>query len=76
MLSQVTLPVFLTKDYGHSLRKGLNIDFDQGLNFLNAGILSRKQIRRTVNDSSKRKASECIPLTTEKMNLYASLTLE
>ena len=41
MLSLVTLLVFLTKDYGHSLRKGLNIDFHPGLILLNAGILSR-----------------------------------
>ena len=35
MLSQVTLLVFLTKDYNHSLRKGLNIDFHSGLTLLN-----------------------------------------
>ena len=37
MLSQVTLLVFLTKDYSHSLRKCLNIDFHPGLILLNAG---------------------------------------
>ena len=45
ILSQVTLLVFLTKDYGHSLRKGLNIDFHPGLILLNAGILSRMHFR-------------------------------
>ena len=73
--SSVNLLAFLTKDNGHSLRKGLNIDFDPRLNLLNAGILSRKLIRRTVNDGSKRKASEYITLTTEKNEFYASLTL-
>ena len=74
MLSQVTLLVFLTKDYSHSLRKGLNIDFHPGLILLNAGILSRTHFRHIVNVGLKRKASECMPLTTGKMNFYASLT--
>ena len=72
MLSQVTLLVFLTKDYSHSLRKGLNIDFHPGLILLNAGILSRMHL----NVGLKRKASECMPLMTGKMNFYASLTSE
>ena len=76
MLSQVTLLVFLIKDYGHSLRKGLNIDSHPGLILLNAGILSRMHFRRIVNVGPKRKASECMPLTTGKMNFCGSLTLE
>ena len=74
MLSQVTLLGFLVKDYGHSLRKGLNIDFNPGLILLNAGILSRMHFRFIVNVGPKRKVSECMPLTTAKMNFYASLT--
>ena len=74
MLSRVTLLVFLTKDYGHSLRKGLNIDFHPGLILLNVGILSRNHFRHIVNVGPKRKASECMPLTTGNMNFYASLT--
>ena len=74
MLSQVNLLVFLTKDYGHSLRKGLNIDFHPGLILLNAGILSRMQFRRIANVCPKSKASECMPLTTGKMNFYGPLT--
>ena len=66
MLSQVTLLVFLTKDYSHSLRKGLNIDFHPGLILLTAGILSRMHFRHIVNVGLKRKASECMPLTTGK----------
>ena len=62
MLSQVTLLVFLTKDYGHSLRKGLIIDFHPGLTLLNTGILSRKHVRRIVNAGQKqKKVSECMP---------------
>ena len=76
MLSPVTLLVFLTKDYGLSLRKGLNIDFHPGLILLSAGILSRMHFRRTVNVGQKRKASECMPLTTGKMNFYELLTSE
>ena len=76
MLSQVTLLVFPTKDYSHSLRKGLNIDFHPGLILLNAGTLSRMHFRHIVNVGLKRKASECMPLTTGKMNFYASLTSE
>ena len=53
---QVTLLVFLTKDYSHSLRKGLNIDFHPGLILLNAGILSRMHFRHIVNVGLKRKA--------------------
>ena len=66
------LPVFLTKDYGHFLRKGPNTDFHPGLILLNAGVLSRKHFRLTVNDGARRKASECMrmPLTTGKMNFY------
>ena len=74
MLSQVTLLVFLTKDCGYSLRKGLNIDFHPGLILLNAGILSRIHFRHIVNVGPKRKASECMSLTTGKMNFYALLT--
>ena len=66
MLSQVNLLVFLTKDYGHSLRKGLNIDFHPGLILLSAGILSRMHFRHVVKVGSKRDASECMPLTTGK----------
>ena len=54
MLSQVTLLVFLTKDYSHSLRKGLNIDFHPGLILLNAGVLSRMHFRHIVNVGSKK----------------------
>ena len=74
MMSQVTLLVFLTKDYGHSLRKGLNIDFHPGLILLKAGMLSNMHFRRIVNVGPKWKASECMPLTTGKMNFYGSLT--
>ena len=74
MLSQVTLLEFLTKDYGHSLRNGLNIDFYPGLILLNARILSRMYfrrivnvgLRRIVNVGPKRKASECMSFTTGK----------
>ena len=54
MLSLVTLLVFLTKDYGLSLRKGLNINFHPGLILLSAGILSRMHFRRTVNVGPKK----------------------
>ena len=54
----------------------LNIDFHPGLILLNAGILSRMHFRHIVNVGLKRKASECMPLTTGKMNFYASLTSE
>ena len=74
MLSLETLLVFLIKDYGLSLRKGLNTDFHPGLILLSAGILSRMHFRRIVNVGRKRKASECMPLTTGKMNFYALLT--
>ena len=70
MLSQVTLLVFLTTDYGLSLRKGLNIDFHR-IDF--TGILSRMHFRRIVKFVQKRKASECMPLTTGKINFYALL---
>ena len=43
---------------------------------LNAGILSRMHFRHIVNVGLKRKASECMPLTTGRMNFYASLTSE
>ena len=74
MLSQVTLLVFLTKEYGHSLRKGLNKDFHPELILLNAGILSMMHLRSIANVGQKRKASECMPVTTGKMNFYGSLT--
>ena len=74
MLSPVTLPVFLIKDYGLSLRKGLNTDFHPELILLSAGILSRMYFRRIVNAGQKRKASECMLLTTGKMSFYALLT--
>ena len=75
MLSPVTLLVFLIKDYGLSLRKDLNTDFHPGLILLSTGILSRMHIRRIVNVGQKRKASECMPLTTGQINyFYALLT--
>ena len=49
MLSHVTLLVFLKKDYGHFLRKFLNIDLHPGLVLLNARILSGMDFRRIVN---------------------------
>ena len=61
--------------FTNSLRKVLNIDFHPGLILLNAGILSRKHFSRTVNVGPKRKALECMSVTTGKMNFYASLTL-
>ena len=64
MLSQVTLLVLLTEDYGHSFKKGPKYRFHPGLILLNAGILSRLQVRHIVNIGPKRKASECMPLTT------------
>ena len=75
MLSHVTLLVFLTKAYGLSTRMGLNIDFHPGLILLSTGILvlSRMHFRRIVNVGPKSKASECMPLTTGKMNFYALL---
>ena len=42
---------------------------------LSAGVLSRKHFRLTVNDCVRRKASECMPLMTGKMNFYVLLTL-
>ena len=74
MLSPVTFLVFLIKDYGLSLRKGLNTDFHPGLILLSVGILSRMHVRRIVNAGPKRKVSECMPLTTGKMSFYALLT--
>ena len=74
MLSRGTLPVSLTRDYGHFLRKDPNTDFHPGLILLSAGVLSRKHFRLTVNDGVRRKASECMPLTTGKMNFYVLLT--
>ena len=70
MLSQVTLLVFLTNNYGHSKRKGLNIDLHLRLILLNAGILSRMHFRRIVNVGPKRKVSECMPLTTGKKMIF------
>ena len=74
MLSLATLPVSLKKDYGQFLRKGLNTDFHPGLILLRAGVLTRKHFRLTVNDGVRRKASECMTLTTGKMNFYVLLT--
>ena len=74
ILSRGTLPVSLTRDYGHFLRKDPNTDFHPGLILLSAGVLSRKHFRLTVNDGVRRKASECMPLTTGKMNFYVLLT--
>ena len=70
MLSRGTLPVSLTRVYDHFLRKDPNTDFHPGLILLSAGVLSRKHFRLTVNDGVRRKASECMPLTTGKMILY------
>ena len=56
------------------LRKDPNTDFHPGLILLSAGVLSRKHFRLTVNDGVRRKASECMPLTTGKMNFYVLLT--
>ena len=75
MLSRGTLPVSLTRDYDHSLRKDPNTDFHPGLILLSARVLLRKHFRITVNDGVRRKASECMPLTTGKMNFYVLLTL-
>ena len=75
MVSRATLPVSLTKDYGHFLRKVPNTDFHPGLIVLSAGVLSRKHFMLTINDGVRRKASECMPLTTGKMNIYVLLTL-
>ena len=55
-------------------KKGLNTDFNPGLILLSAGILSRMHFRCIVNVGPKTKASECMPLTTGKMNFYALLT--
>ena len=68
------LACILTKDYCHFYRKGPNTEFHPGLILLNAGVLSRKHFRLTVNDGVRRKASECMALTTEKMNFYVLLT--
>ena len=62
--------------YSLSLRKGLNTDFHPGLILLSAGILSKMHFRHIVNVGPKRKALECMPLTTGKMNFYALLTFE
>ena len=75
MLSRATLPVSLTTDYGHFLRKDPNTDFHPGLILQSAGVLSRKLSRLTVNDGVRKKASECMPLTTEKVIFYVLLTL-
>ena len=48
MLSRGTLPVSLTNDYGHFLRKDPNTDFHQGLILLSAGVLLRMHFRLTV----------------------------
>ena len=70
MLSWATLPISLTKDSGYFLRKGLNTDFHPGLILLSAGVLSRKHFRHTVIDGIRRKASECMPLTTGKNEFW------
>ena len=57
ILSQATLPLSLTKDYGHFLRRGLNTDFDPELILLNVGVLSRKDFRHIANEGVNRKAS-------------------
>ena len=75
MLSREALPVSLTRNYGHFLRKDPNTDFHPGLILPSAGVLSRKHFRLTVNDGVRRNASECMPLTTGKMNFYVLLTL-
>ena len=75
MLSQTTLPVSPTRDYGHFLRRGLNTDFHPGLILLNAGVLWRKHFRHIANDGVRRKVLECMSLTTRKMNFYELLTL-
>ena len=75
MLSRGTLPVSLTRNYGHYLRKDPNTDFHPGLILLGAGVLSRKHFRLTVNDGVRKNASECMPLTIGKMNFYVLLTL-
>ena len=60
MLSRATLPVSLTQDYGHFLRKGPNTDFNLGMILLSAGVLLRKHFILTVNDGVRRKASKCM----------------
>ena len=67
MLSQVALLVF---------KKGPKYKLPSRIILLNAGILSRMHFRHIVNVGPKRKASECMPLTTGKMNFYVSLTSE
>ena len=74
MLSRATLPVSLIRDNGHFLRRGLHTDFHPGLILLNARVLSRKHFRHIANNGIRRKVSECMPLTTGKMNFYALLT--
>ena len=64
ILSRGTLPVSMTKDYGHFIRKGPNTYFHPGLILLSAGVLSREQFRLTVNDGVRKNASEFMPLTT------------
>ena len=59
----------MTTDYGHFLRRGLNVDFHPGLILLNARVLSRTHYRCAVNDGVNRKASECMPLTKGKMTI-------
>ena len=75
MLSQATLPVSPTRDYGNFLRRGLNTDFHPGLILLNAVVFSRKHFRHIASDGVRRKVSKCIPLTTGIMNFYELLTL-
>ena len=57
MLSRGILPVSLSRDYGHFLRKDPNTDFHPGLILLlvSAEVLSRKHFRLTVNDGVRRK---------------------
>ena len=75
MLSRVTLPVSLTKDYGHFLRNDQNTDFHRGLILQSAGVLSKKHSRLTVSDGVRRKATDCMPITTGRVNFYVLLTL-
>ena len=66
MLSQATLPVSMTTDCGHFLRRGLNTDFHPGLVLLNAEVLSKKHFRHTTNDCVKRRHRSAYPWRLEK----------
>ena len=67
MLSQATLPVSPTRDYGQFSEWGRNTDFHLGLILLNAAVLLRKHFRHIANDGVRKKVSECMHLTTGKM---------